>query len=181
MKRDNNISFNVALGGVCAALAVVLMLITAIIPVLDFAMPAVAGFLMAVIVIEINKKWAVITYVAVSLVSLLVVPTKEVGVLFALFFGYYPILKALLEKPKNMTVQWLMKLAVFNVAVICYYFLAIKILTGDALMSEAGELGKFGPLVLLAVANVVFVMYDIALTRMISMYYNWFRKKFLRR
>ncbi|MBE6837692.1 MAG: hypothetical protein E7509_06880 [Ruminococcus sp.] len=177
----NNTSFNVALGGVCSALAIVLMLITAVVPVLDFAMPAAAGVLMAVIVIEINKKWAVVTYVAVSLVSLLVVPNKEVGLLFAMFMGYYPILKALLEKPESMSTQWILKLLVFNVAVVSYYFLAVKILTGDALITEAGEIGKYGPLVLLAVVNATFVIYDIALTRLISMYYNWFRKKFLRR
>lgn len=179
--NNKNTSFNVALGGVCSALAVVFMLVTAVVPVLDFAMPAAAGFLMAVIVIEINKKWAVVSYVTVSVLSLLLVPAKEVGVLFVLFFGYYPILKAILEKPKNMTTQWILKLLVFNTAVVCYYFVAIKLFTGEALMSEVGDFGKYGLLVLLLVANVVFVMYDIALTRMISMYYNWFRKKFLRR
>lgn len=179
--NNKNVSFEVALGGVCSAAAIVLMMITAIVPVLDFAMPAAAGVLMAVIVIEISKKWAVVTYAAVSLVSLLVVPSKEVGLLFAMFLGYYPILKSVLEKSKSMPLQWTLKLAVFNAAVVSYYLIAVKILTGDALMTEAGELGKYGPLALLVVANVVFVIYDVALTRLISMYYNWFRKKFLRR
>lgn len=179
--NKNNSSFNVALGGVCASLALVLMLVTAVVPVLDFAMPAAAGVLMAVIVIEINKKWAFISYIAISVLSLLIVPSKEVGLLFAMFLGYYPILKSLCEKIKNRTFQWASKLAVFNVAVISYYLVTVNVLSSTELMEEAGEFGRYGLWTLLAAANAVFVVYDIALTRLISMYYNWFRKKYLRK
>lgn len=178
---NKNVSFNVALGGVSAAAALVMMLATAVFPMLDFALPAAAGALMAVIVIEINKKWAFLTYVAISVLSIIIVPSKEVGLLFAMFMGYYPIVKAIFEKAKTKALQWGVKLLCFNVAVVAYYFVTVKIFTDTELMEEAGEMGKFGLLILLAVANVVFVIYDIALTRLISMYYNWLRKKILRR
>lgn len=179
--NNNNLSFNVALGGVCAALALVLMLATSVFPVLDFAIPAAAGALMAVIVIEINKKWAFMTYAAISAVSLLVVPSKEAGLLFAAFLGYYPIIKSIFEKQKNKYVQLALKLGVFNAAIVVYYQLTLRLVTDAALMEEAESFGKYGLAVLWLAANVVFVIYDIALTRLISMYYNWFRKKFLRR
>lgn len=177
----NNSSFNVALGGICGALAVMAMLVTAIVPVLDFAMPAIAGGLMAIIVIEINKRWAMVTYVAVAFVSMLIVPSKEVGLLFTMFLGYYPIVKSLFEKAKAGFVQWGLKIGLFNVAVVLYYFATIKLISSAELLSEADEIGKYGLWILLVFANVVFVIYDIALTRVISMYINWFRKKYLRR
>lgn len=177
----NNSSFNVALGGICGALAVLAMLVTAIVPVLDFAMPAIAGSLMAIIVIEINKRWATVTYVAVSLVALLIVPSREVSLLFAMFFGFYPILKAVFEGLKSQTLAWGLKIGTFNVAVVVYYYATVYLISSAELMSEAGEIGKYGLLALLVFANVVFVIYDVALTRVISMYINWFRKKYLRR
>ncbi len=177
----NNSSFNVALGGICGALAVMSMLVTAIVPVLDFAMPAIAGSLMAIIVIEINKKWATVTYAAVSLVSLLIVPSKEVSLLFVMFLGYYPILKSLFERLKSQFAQWIFKIGLFNVAVVIYYYMTVNLISSTELMSEAEEIGKYGLWALLVVANVVFVIYDIALTRVISMYVNWFRKKYLRK
>ena len=48
-------------------------------------------------------------------------------------------------------------------------------------LESFGDFGKYSVLVLLALGNVVFVIYDFALTRVISMYIHWFRPKFLRK
>ena len=55
--------------------------------------------------------------------------------------------------------------------------------TWSGLLAPTLALGGLGLLfgVLLAVANVTNVVYDIALTRVVSMYVHWFRPKFLRR
>ena len=179
--KNSKISFTVALGGITAALSLLLMFMAAIVPVLTYAMPAAAGALMAVIVIEINKKWAVTTYAAVAVLSLILVPSMEASLLFAAFMGFYPILKSVLEKIKKRAVRLGLKLIVFNVSMIVYYQLVIRFVSDAELLEDSGDLGKYGLLILLAAANVVFVVYDLALTRLISMYYNWFRKKFLRR
>lgn len=50
-----NKTFHVALCGVIASLAVVIMLSTALVPIATYAAPALAGVIMAVLVIEINK------------------------------------------------------------------------------------------------------------------------------
>ena len=51
-------STKTAIGGIIAALSIVLMLLTSAIPTLTYAIPAIAGLLLVVIVIEVNKKWA---------------------------------------------------------------------------------------------------------------------------
>ena len=91
-------SSKTALGGILAALSLVLMFLFAIFPSATIAAPAVASILLIFAVLEMGKGWAFGIYVAVSLLAMLVVPTKEAAVLYVVFFGYYPILKALIEK-----------------------------------------------------------------------------------
>lgn len=179
--KNNNISFNVALGGITAAVSLLLMFMTSLFPMLDFALPAAAGALLAVIVIEINKKWALTAYATVAVLSMFIVPSKESGLLFVLFMGYYPIVKSAFERLKKPYLQWALKYLLFNVAVVAYYFVTMRFVTDASLMEDAGKLGKYTAVALLLLANAVFAVYDIALTRLISMYYNSFRKRFLRK
>ncbi len=179
MKKNS--SGAAALCGVCSALAMVFMFSTAVMPVLMYTMPAAAGALLAVIVIEVNKRWAVSCYAAVSLLSLIIVPSKEATLLFILFLGYYPILKSQLEKIKNKPLAMACKIGVFTVSAVVYYQVLLRLFSDAELLEDTAEMGRWGLLILLAAAEAVFVVYDIALTRLISMYYNWFRKKILRR
>ena len=87
-----------AIGGIVAALSLVMLISVAIIPFLTYALPAAAGALIVLIVIEIDKKWAFGVYAAVAILSMLLVADKEVAVMYTAFFGYYPIVKAVFEK-----------------------------------------------------------------------------------
>ena len=80
-----------------------------------------------------------------------------------IFFGYYPILKALIERLKNKIVQWVLKYAVFNAAIVSAYFIAIYLLS-----IPADSLSLFGvslPWVFSIAGNVIFFIYDIAIAR----------------
>ena len=83
-------SSKTALGGIVAALSVTMMFLTAVIPTLTYALPAAAGVLLIIVVIDVDKKWAFGVYAAVSLLSLLVLPDKEAAVMYVFFFGHYP-------------------------------------------------------------------------------------------
>ena len=90
-----------------------------------FALPALAGLLMIMIVIEMGARWAWPTFAVVAILSVFFVPDKQAALLYVIFFGYYPILKALIERLKNKIVQWVLKYAVFNAAIVSAYFIAI--------------------------------------------------------
>ena len=92
------ISYRVALGGIITALCLLLMFLTGVMPLLYLALPMVAGALLLIIVSEIGTGWAVLTYAAVSLLSIFVTFDKEAALIFILFFGHYPILRQQLEK-----------------------------------------------------------------------------------
>lgn len=169
-------SSKTALGGIVSALSVVLMLMTAVIPFMSYALPLIAGALLILMVIEINKSWAFIVYAAVSLLAVFVVPDKEAAVFYVAFFGYYPIIKSTLEKHLPRVVEWIVKFAIFNFAVIAAYLFTVKVL--GIPFDDIGEWGRYGMLVLLAVANVTFLVYDIMLTKLVTLYLYKFRKSF---
>ena len=77
-------SGKIALGGLLTALGVVLMFLTGLIPIGTYALPAIAGVLLIVAVIEIGAKWAWMIYAAVAVLSLLFAADKEAALLFVL-------------------------------------------------------------------------------------------------
>ncbi len=170
-------SSKTAICGMIAALSVVIMMLT-VIPVMTYAAPAFAGILLMVVVIEINKKWAFGVYVAVSILSLLLAADKEAAVMYVAFFGYYPIIKAVLESKLPRVLEWITKFLIFNVTMVASYFVLIRVF--GLSMDDMNELGKYGPLVLLAMGNVVFLVFDIAITRLATLYLLKWQKKFRR-
>jgi hypothetical protein len=97
----NKSSTRIALGGISAALCLVVMMTTALMPFATYALPALAGILLIPIAFELGCNTAWITYIAVAILSILIVPDKEAALMFISFFGYYPILKIYIDKLKN--------------------------------------------------------------------------------
>lgn len=101
--------------------------------------------------------------------------------LFVGFFGYYPILKGKLEKIRVHMVEYLLKFSVFNVAMVANYMVIIYLFGIQDILEEVGPFGKYSVLLLLALGNVVFWIYDVALSRIITAYREVLRKKIFRR
>lgn len=181
MKNPLKKSYRVAFGGISAAIAIVLLMMTGIFPFADYALPAVAGVLSAAAVIELNPKSAWLMYAAVSIISLLVVPRKEPVMLYVFFFGYYPIIKSNLEKIKSHAVEWIIKFAIFNAAVVVCYFILMFLMSSSEMLAEFNEFGKYGIYLFWFAGNIIFLLYDIALTRLLSYYILIFREKFINR
>ena len=78
-------SGKIALGGLISALCLVCMFLTGLIPFATIALPAIAGVLLIVVVIELGKRWALLVYAAVSLLSILLTADMEAKLLFILF------------------------------------------------------------------------------------------------
>lgn len=174
MKQSSKTAF----GGLLTALSVVLMFLTGIIPFLTFALPALAGALLILIVMEIGSKWALCVYAAVSILSLLVVADKEAAMMYAAFFGYYPVIKSFLESKLPRWLEWVAKLLIFNTAMVLAYLVIIYVF--GIPLDEMEEFGKYAVPILLGMGNVVFIIYDIALTRLIGAYLHRWRKTFRR-
>ena len=153
------------------------MLLT-ILPISEMGLPALAGAVLIPIILEIGVKWGWMSYACVALLSLLITPSMEAKVLFIAFFGYYPVLKALIERLRKIWLEWIIKLAVFNVTMIGAYWIMLTFL---GLPADSFEIfGLDLPFVILAIGNVAFVLYDIALTGVITTYLRVLQPKLAR-
>ena len=161
-------TFQITFSGIVAALSTVVMLLAGIIPIATYALPALAGVFTIAIVIELNVGWAFAVYAVTGAISAFAVADKEAALLYILFLGYYPIVKALIERIKNKIVQFVLKFALFNAAAVGAYFLAMWLLQ---LPEDAFVIfGVHLPWVLLILGNAVFVIYDFALSGLVVLY-----------
>ena len=163
----------ITLSAVMASLATAFMLLSYF-PYLTYAIPAISGLFIMVIVIEVNKKWAVMAYITASILVLLLAE-PESGLLFVSFFGYYPVLKASIDSMRKPVLEWAVKIAVFNIAVIAVYALFAKAF--GISLEDFGTLGKYGAFILLGMGNIVFIFYDVAVSRMAMVYMNMLHSK----
>ena len=176
-------SSKIALCGTISALSVVMMFLTSLFPMATLALPALAGFILFIVVIELDVRWATTCYAAISLLSIFLSPDLSATLFFILFFGYYPIVKSLLEgkfSGKGFFIQWVPKLIVFNVAFALIAGASFLFINGEVmeLLKEYSIPVLIGAWV---VANGIFLLYDVACSRVISMYVHWFRPKYLRK
>ena len=154
-------AYSMALGGVLAALAVVIMILGTIIPVATYVCPAVCMLLGQAVLKTCGGRVAWAWYGVVALLSVLLAPDKEAAAVFAAL-GYYPMVKPRLEKRK---LPWLWKAALFNAVILVLYWLLIHLMVMDALAEEFAEAGAVMTVVMLVLGNVVFFLLDKVLSK----------------
>ena len=150
-----------ALGGVLAALAVVVMAMGGLIPVATFVCPVICMLLLKSVRSLCGDRMAWAWYGVVAILCALLAPDKEAAALFV-FLGYYPILKPRLDGRK---LSWLWKVLLFNVAIFAMYGLLIHLLGMAQIAQEYGQMGFWMTLVTLLLGNVTFVLLDVVLGR----------------
>ena len=153
-------SKQMAMGGVFAALAVVLMNLGGLIPVATYTTPVLCMLLLKFVLLTCGSRIAWAWYGAVMILGLLMSPDKESAAVFA-FLGYYPIIKPKLEQMKG---KWLWKLLIFNGSMVLLYSILIRLMGVAAVTGESEGLGKTLLFVLLIMGNVTFIALDRMLT-----------------
>ena len=150
-----------ALGGMMAALAVVIMTLGGAIPLNTFLCPVVCMMILRFVFATCGSRVAWAWYGAVSILSLLMGPDKEAAAIFVAL-GYYPILKPRLDKVRGGLI---LKLGLFNAVILAMYWVLIRILGMDQIASDYAELGRVMTVIMLVLGNVTFWMLDIVLAK----------------
>lgn len=145
-----------ALGGVLAALAVVIMSMGTLIPVATYVCPMLCALLLKLVLTTCGGRIGWAWYGAVALLSLLLTPDKEAAAVFA-FIGYYPIVKPVLDRRK---LPWMWKGLLFNAAILLMYWLLMHLFGLDQITAEFEGLGIAMTAVLLILGNVTFFLLD---------------------
>lgn len=167
-------SRQMALCGLLSALAVVCLLLGGVMGIGTFAAPALAMAVLLPVLEECGPRAAGTAYAAVSILALLLVPDRELALVYA-GFGWYPLLRPRVARIPSRPLRLAARLAVCNGVILVLYGLLLRLLglTADLAMASRTLCA-----VLLAMGNLVFLLLDLALERMTGLWRRTLRTRF---
>ena len=163
-KRKSSFDKRIVVTGVLVALSVIILYLGCAIEVLDLTMSAIVSLLVVVIVIEMGYKYAWFAYVATAVLSLVLLPQKTPAIFYTCFMGFYPIIKSHVERLGSALFRWIIKLVAGNAALVAMFWL-ISIFVPDEFEGGLLLVGTY------ALGLAAFIMYDVALTKLITFYF----------
>ena len=140
-----------------AALGSVLLYLASVLPSGRLTVVCVASVCVVVIACLFGWRWGSGCFVVTAVISLLILPSKAMAILYTAFFGYYPLVFLLTERMKSRMGRYAVRMTLFNAVMIALYFLVRSVFQGSW-----GALEGY-PLVVLLLANAGFLIYDYAL------------------
>ena len=164
-----------ALCGLLAALAVVFLMMGSLIPAALYACPILAMLALLPVREEFGRSTALTAYAAVSILAVLLVPDKELALLFV-FFGWYPPVQPLLDRIRPRILRAAVKLILANGAAVLLYSLLMWVFQLASVTEELKDITGAMLTVLLLCANILFVLTDIVFHR-IAFLWNHRRRK----
>lgn len=163
MKNTKKLAFS----SLMVALGVAFMYVGALFEVLDISTAALASVCVLLVLTELGGRYAWLTFAVTGVLSLILLPTKTAAILFLGFLGFYPMAKSFFERKFRGWRCLVLKILLLNVCT-CLMLLAVRYVVAEALWFE---------IMTLIIVNIVFVVYDVALTRLLGAYVFVWRKK----
>ena len=165
----------ITLSAMAIAISVAMLSVGALVEVLDMAVASLMSLLVVFVFIEMGSPFVWFVWLGTSIITCLIPNGLLVGVEYFAVFGIYPILKAYFEKAPR-PIRWPIKIVYINI-----FIGAALILSEIVSFISFFDIGAwYFKLALAAGLNLVFVLYDVYLTRMIRFYYSVIRKRILK-
>ncbi|HCW54350.1 MAG TPA: hypothetical protein DG753_11565 [Clostridium sp.] len=156
----------IAESGILIALTIIVLYAASILPVSKLTVLTIASCFIPIAIMQTSLKNTIIIYVASSLLSLFLIPIN-IALSYILFFGIYGIIKYYIEKSKNLIIEIILKLIIFNILCSIIYFTVKNIFILPSTL----------PIwIIILGAQVVFLVYDYALSLIINYFYDRFHK-----
>ena len=152
------------------SLSMVFLYLSTFFPTMQLCFVAAASLFVVAQVIESGLAGGTFVFVGSCILGFIIVPDKTSVILYALFFGYYPIVKSFAERYDNVIVRWVIKLIVMNAA------LAVILIFFGELIFAMSEF-EYGLWVFVALFELAFILFDIGVTRLIGFYMVRIHKK----
>ena len=146
----------IAFCGIFAAVSVVILFIASLTGIGTFAGPILASIVLTIVLTEYNKRSAVLVYAVVSVLSLILMPDRELAAAYVCL-AWYPIVRERVAQKKNMMLRILIKLLLYSVSIGLFYegsLLVTGIRFGD------GELTKTVLWILFTLGAITFLITD---------------------
>lgn len=160
-------SSRLAICALSCALSIVLLFFGGIATVFSYAMPMLVSLIMIMLKETFGAKSAVITYVSTAILTLILVNDRECASLYILFFGYYPIIRASIEKIKSEAAKVAVKFLLFNFTMAICQLLLVYVF-GIPFFDK--DFNAAFIIVFAVLMNILFVIYDILVDKMFYLY-----------
>ncbi|MBQ9545433.1 MAG: hypothetical protein IJV00_09945 [Clostridia bacterium] len=169
-KKTSKKAKAVAVCAMFAALGVVAIGAAAVLDVLDMFLALFASAFIFIAVIEFGAPAALAVWLATSALSLILFPHNTAAWMYLIFTGWYPVFKRSVEK-LHYVISWIVKLSAFNTCCLVYWLVATKVL-----LIPTELFGWLIPVFALVI-NAAFIMFDIAASKLITLYiFRWRRR-----
>ena len=145
-------TMHIALGGMMAALSIVILLFGSMLGIGIYAAPMIAGLCLLPARRKLGAKWHALLWLAVSLLSFILISDMEQNLMYLCLFGFYPILRPHFQK-LNGPLKPILKLLYFNTV-------TIAVETAVLLFFAPEVLGAVMIATLFILGNITFLCYD---------------------
>ena len=158
-------SRSVAAAGVLAAGSLAVLWLACVAPSGRLGLTAAAGLFPVAGVLAAGRAAGYLCWAAGGILGLILLPDKGVALMYLAFLGLYPVVKSRIESLRRLGVEWVLKLAFFNVMLTLFWYVFRSLF----LPQPPQWLGD-NSLLLYGAGNLVFVAYDVGLSRLIALF-----------
>ena len=151
----------IALAGVLSAGSMVFLWMACLSPTGRLGFNAAAGLFPVAGVLMSGQAAGYGCWIVSALLGLILLPDKGTALLYLIFFGLYPVLKSVFEARRSAVLSWVLKLLYFNLVLTISVFVLKELFFAalPAFLQQTSLIWIFG--------NIVFMVYDIGLSRLI--------------
>ena len=165
-----NKSLSMAKGGIITALGVILIYLSSIVPTSKLYLLSIASALIPFSIITLNIKSALLIYAATSILSLLLRGITGTVIIYIVFLGLYGFVKYYVERLRKTFIEIILKLFYFNLSILLIFTIYKFVLFSTPTI-------KLPLYAVLIIMQLIFIIYDYALTAFIAYINKNFIKK----
>jgi hypothetical protein len=129
----------------------------------------ICSIISVLVMLEAGTSAALSMWGVAGVLTMLLLPDKSVALEYVLLGGIYPVIKSYAERI-NIVMCWMIKLIYFNAAFTAFVLLSTYVFAVE-------DLGVGIQTTAYALGNIFFIMYDLCLTSLISLYIIKWRSK----
>ncbi len=169
MDLKNNKASLIAKGGLLTALGVLSLYLSSYLPTNRLFMESIATCIIIISILVSGLKNGMLVYASTAVLALLICGVRLTTIAYILFFGTYGFIKYYIEKLDKILLEYLVKILFFNLCLLIL-FLIYKLFLPTLL-----DMNKSIYLII-AAAQIFFLVYDYVLTLFISYFKRRYSK-----
>ncbi|SHJ94098.1 hypothetical protein [Tepidibacter formicigenes] len=151
--------------GILLGINQIFLFFSSIIPTNRLFFLGISSLPISLVIIENGFKSGLLFYTASALLSIVLIPNKIYLIPYILFFGIYGLIKYLIEKNRNLIIEYSLKFLSFNII----FFIGYSIIKNFIFVKIN--------IIIILISQVFFLAYDYAYGLFINYYYEKIKGK----